>query len=411
MRATAISLVMAGAMVTTCATPPASTPLAAPGSPATPAVTMATASTTPGTSTPPAGASLAQAYVDFWKSTPLILHAVLTETTNPVPGVPEERFTTTWDVSGTDVAFVQAHQQGDQVTESARINLGGTTFGREAGGGWTSSPRTMVTPLTGRTILMLSGTDNPAKLEDLGVETVDGRALHHLRVTAPVSWQIGNDITSFGSFDAWVTDDGTPVLARAVNPPEGDWPGSQLEIRISNVGGPVVIRAPDGVPAVTPSPFVTPAPPVAAHPDPAGWIRYVSPGFGYSVALPPVLPYGGHVDDGGRYDHYWGSLTSSGPYALLYVSCTAASESADGGTVPPIAADLTVDGVPFATNRSPQDVGADLYQASGLKGDTLCGLMAETDDSDAAWGVFLDIATSFRFPSPAFVEPSPPPPG
>lgn len=408
----AVAALALGLVASACASPAESAPASIqPGHPS------AAIAGSPSASLPPAGLpgpELVRAYVDFWKSAPLVFHAEMIETVTPTPGVSDERYVTTWDVSGTDLAFVQAHWQGDQATESWRILLGGTAFSRDGGGEWTSSARGLIAPLTARTVLMLSGTDDPAKLRDAGTEMVDGRMLHHLLAADPLTWQIGNDITTLHEFEAWVEDDGTPVMARFANPPEANWAGSTCEMRFSEVGGPIVIKPPLGIPAITPMPFATPEARMSAGPDPAGWIRYVSPDLGYSVALPPALPYSHHYEyggDAGEYDQYWGSLSSAGPSALLYVSCHPAADAATQGALPSVRPDLTADGVAFSLDRLPMDTGADVYKAGGVKGDTLCALMIETEDSDAAWATFQAIVPTFRFPNPAFVEPSPSPSG
>jgi hypothetical protein len=372
------------------------------GTTSAPASTAATPSPSTPTRSGLSGAALIEAYVAFWQS-PLVLHAEVSEVDGGSEGNPETTYATALDLDGADWTFSQTRRQSAEITIVASILLDRTAYNRQDDAPWTAAARAMIVPPSSRTILMLAGTDDSAKLRDAGVEMLDGRALHRLEATSPLSRNQGMDTWTYETFNAWVEADGTPVLAR------GSTARGSIEIRISLVGGPIDIRPPAGVPAVTPAPFVTPAPPPSPAEDPIGWYRYVSPFIGYSVALPPSLPFEYTVprdEHQTPYDRYWGSLSSAGPFALLYVMCKPVSATHLGGASPSLRPDLVVNGASFQLDRAPGSAGADQFVANGLKGGTTCMVYGETDDSDAAWAIFRQIVSSFWFPSPTFTEPT-----
>jgi hypothetical protein len=123
------------------------------------------------------------------------------------------------------------------------------TYVRETDGPWRSgdAPKRSLDPFTG-----LSGATPVA---DLGLESVDGRSLHHLRLaTLPVDTTFGPEVKSVvytsTTFDVWVDDAGAPVSGTFAL--EGTAIVSEKPVAVtiratfifSRVGEPMMISAP-----------------------------------------------------------------------------------------------------------------------------------------------------------------------
>ncbi len=153
-----------------------------------------------------------------------------------------------------------------QVTESLTVD--GTAY-EHRGGLW------FVKPDSGSSGDLATGMRSFLDLVDTGLETRDGESLHHLTsrnaagVPASVIGLTDAGTTGKVTMDFYVRDDGTPVVISL----HADWtdgsgatpvPASMsFDVRLTNVGGQVLIERPDQV-----------------------WTPFASKKLGYSVAHP-----------------------------------------------------------------------------------------------------------------------------
>jgi hypothetical protein len=156
------------------------------------------------------------------------------------------------DVSGPDLS---AHLESAAAKlDSDIVIVGHSAYTRSKGGNWKTVPRAAVAGSLASLIAALTLVSSPAQLRDLGLETIDGRSLHHLTAasTIPYSTTAGT-VGKYDAFDFYVAEDGTPVLFRsAFSAKQGATPISgTTELRYSKIGGPIVIVAPKDAP--TPS--------------------------------------------------------------------------------------------------------------------------------------------------------------
>ena len=99
-------------------------------------------------------------------------------------------------------------------------------------------------------------TTDPADLRYVGLETVEGRQLHHLTSSRPIPYTPANGGTGqYDVFDVWIEEDGTPVLARtafSATDAAGNKANGTTEFRYSKFGGPIQIVAPAVAPTASP---------------------------------------------------------------------------------------------------------------------------------------------------------------
>jgi hypothetical protein len=110
-------------------------------------------------------------------------------------------------------------------------------------------------------------------MTDLGVETKDGRELHHLQATLPaVPAELGvsgDAKEATATLDAWVTEDGTPVVLTVTATWTQEVGGKTVKgsrvmtFTFSNVGGDITVAPPDMI-----------------------WAFHTSKRFGYRMACP-----------------------------------------------------------------------------------------------------------------------------
>jgi hypothetical protein len=201
----------------------------------------------------------AKALVAKLATKPLIVH--VDQTTKATQTSPTSSGTTnradlqvtlSEDFSGDDVSFHAVSTTAGQTDEQDIVVVGDTAYSRIAGGAWTKTPRSTVAKTIDDAIKTIRLTSDPAELTYVGPETVDGRQLRHLTGTGKVLFNAASGgVGKYDAFDIWVTDDGTPVLAKTTFS-ASDATGSQVagsnEFHYSKVGGPIEIAAPSVAP-------------------------------------------------------------------------------------------------------------------------------------------------------------------
>jgi hypothetical protein len=93
-------------------------------------------------------------------------------------------------------------------------------------------------------------------LREVGPETINGQALHHLTASRPIPYAPSSGGTGqYDVFDIWVMDDGTPVLAKtafSATDAAGNKGSGTTDFEFSKFGGPIEIVAPSVAPSVSP---------------------------------------------------------------------------------------------------------------------------------------------------------------
>jgi hypothetical protein len=158
------------------------------------------------------------------------------------------------DVSGPDLS---AHLESG--TEKVKVDsdiviVGRSAYTRSKGGRWTTVPRAAVAGSLTSLVAALTIVSTPAQLRDVGLETIDGRSVHHLAAASKIPYSTSSGTTGrYDTFDLFVADDGTPVLFKSEF--TGEQGGTPItgttEVRYSKIGGPISISAPKDGP--TPS--------------------------------------------------------------------------------------------------------------------------------------------------------------
>ena len=160
------------------------------------------------------------------------------------------------DFSGGDVSFHLVTTTGGQTTDQDFIVVGDSAYQRSAGGAWTKTPRSAVATTIDNAIKTIRLTGDAAELKHVGIETVEGRQLHHLTGTGRILYNpASGGVGQYDAFDIWVEEDGTPVLAKT-SFSASDATGSKItgttEFHYSKFGGPLEIAAPSVAPSVAP---------------------------------------------------------------------------------------------------------------------------------------------------------------
>jgi hypothetical protein len=216
------------------------------------------ASSAAAASTSPGGGKLAEALVATLQADPFVAHVEESILASSTTGATRITLTAkaVGDISGADMALHTSGTGGGPATDQEIVSVGDAAWVRAKGAPtWDVHPRTDVaTALDGllHTVRLL---DDPTQLVDSGVETLDGKSVHHLTAPGFVKYQSPSGLDgSYDTFDIWATDNGIPVLVKAsFSAAEGinSITGS-TEIRYSKVGGPITITPPAGAPTLAP---------------------------------------------------------------------------------------------------------------------------------------------------------------
>ena len=162
----------------------------------------------------PEGNAAREGFVKFAGTDRIPFHLVLTSRVEVLSRPVTIRLVL--DISGTgDMAGLLAAKAGDTTETAQVVIVDGREFVRLAGQEWAelSGDPTTANPL---------GEVPLDKVAWVGMDTIGGKALHHLQIDDPSVVGASNtdktDITDLdvetGVMDFWVTDDGTPVTAK-----------------------------------------------------------------------------------------------------------------------------------------------------------------------------------------------------
>lgn len=161
------------------------------------------------------------------------------------------RLVTAADISGSSFSIHIDGSTGVTTLDFDVVVVGRAGFVRQNGQGWSSVPELAVISAVHELQVGLRPITDPSQVRYVGPETVDGRRLHRLTATMPieVSRSVGGTTvtTTYDEFDAWVDEDGYPVLFRS-RFSGSDGSGNEVtgvaEDRFSGFGVPIRIVAP-----------------------------------------------------------------------------------------------------------------------------------------------------------------------
>jgi hypothetical protein len=159
------------------------------------------------------------------------------------------------DIDGKDLAYRLSGTSNGESVDFELILVGDAAWGRQGGGPWTKTPASQVKSSTDSLVAAIRTVHDPSQLADLGVQTIEGRDLHHLTAAVEIPYSVSTGAKGrYDDFDIWVEADGTPVLVSTAF--SGDL-GSvaatgTTEIRFSNFGGPITILPPTDAPSAKP---------------------------------------------------------------------------------------------------------------------------------------------------------------
>ena len=248
--------VLAGLIATAgCAASGASPvpPTASPAAPsALPVVTPAATPASSATVAPSLGQSggpLAEALVAALTADPLILHVEQVASATAT-GAGTVDVTLSADIDGDDLAFIY-HIATPQGETSQELRVIGDQAYLLDGAAWKAVPRSVVQSSIDGMMEAIRFIDDPTMLRDVGVESIDGRDLHHLTASRTIDYTPAAGGTGqYDVFDVWVEEDGTPVLVKTAFSAEsnGTKATGTTDFTFSDVGGPIEIATPSVAP-------------------------------------------------------------------------------------------------------------------------------------------------------------------
>lgn len=160
------------------------------------------------------------------------------------------------DVSGMDVALHVTGTGNGPAVDQELVAVGDTVWIRRGGTTtWEVHPRSAAASAIDGVLATIRLIDDPSQLVDVGVEEVDGRQVHHLTAAGSIAYSTADGVAgAYDRFEIWATADGVPVLAKgAFSAALGtDSVVGNVDIRYSQVGGPITIAPPAGAPTLTP---------------------------------------------------------------------------------------------------------------------------------------------------------------
>ena len=263
-RSTFLAVVLLAATLTACggtASSPAASDVPEPStvvtaaSEAPPPSVVPPSETSPTEEPPPAdaGGPFAEALVAALGAEELVTHIKQSAsvTTSVAPDVPITA-TLEGDIAGQDLAIVigLSAQGVDQVQELVIVD--DSAYTRQDGGEWITAPRAAVADSLDGLLDNLRVVEDADHLRYVGLEEFEGRPLHHLTAATDIPYTPSTGGTGhFRTLDVWMEEDGTPVVIRgdftAVDGAGNEGQGSS-EMRFSNFGGPIEIKAPEDAP-------------------------------------------------------------------------------------------------------------------------------------------------------------------
>lgn len=213
--------------------------------------------TSPAASPAVAGDALLDAFVAAMNAEPLVTHLEQEATAHSVQGstTADVRATLSGDVSGRDIAFRIQTSSGSANVDQELVVLGTSAWVRRSGGEWHVGPSMAALASVDNLVQATRLVTDSSQLRYAGAGPMDGRTLHHVVAATTIPYRASTGAMGrYDSFDAWVEEDGTPVLVEATfSVEQGDTKvtGSS-KLRYSNFGGPLEIKPPEGAPSPLP---------------------------------------------------------------------------------------------------------------------------------------------------------------
>ena len=210
---------------------------------------------TPGPTPTPApsvdlSAKYANAMIAAFAAEPLILHVVQTVKATAALDAQSTKVdsTMTLDLSDRDLSMHLETTAEKKTTKLDMVVVGRAVYARVGKDHWTQGVRSNFEQSISDIARALQPIRNPALLAYVGVETIDKQKLVHLKATKTFQYiSPDGQNGSYDSFDIWVEEDGTPVLARGKISLVGAY-GMEIkgtsELRFSKFGGPIEIVEP-----------------------------------------------------------------------------------------------------------------------------------------------------------------------
>jgi len=240
------NVLVRGALVLTCAfavlactgaAPPTPPPATAPPTP-TPAPSV------------DLSAKYAKAMIAAFTAEPLILHVVQTVKATAAYDAESKKIdaTMTLDLSDRDLDMHLETTAAKKTTAMDMVVVGRAVYARIGSGHWTQGTRSNFEQSIADIVRALQPIKNPTYLSYVGVEKVDKQQLVHLTALKEFPYiSADGQRGTYDSFDIWVKEDGTPVLAKGKISMVGAY-GIEIsgtsELRFSKFGGPIEIAAP-----------------------------------------------------------------------------------------------------------------------------------------------------------------------
>lgn len=237
---------------------PAATPSIPAGVPASVAPSTGLPSASPAPSgSALAGGSVPERVVALLQSDTFVGHVDQVTTGTTVAGSKsnEVKVTLTLDVDGADLSAHLGGTSAGQTIDTDIVIVGRTGYVRSNGGAWKTAPRAAVAGSVASLITALTLVTSAAQLKDLGVETVDGRSLHHLTAASTIPYTTSSGtVGQYDTFEFYVEEDGTPVLFKSsfTGTQRGVTISGTTELRYSKIGGPITIVPPADAPSAKP---------------------------------------------------------------------------------------------------------------------------------------------------------------
>jgi hypothetical protein len=240
------NVLVRGAFVVTCALALLACSSAAPP---TPAPATAPPAPTPAPSVD-LSAKYAKAMIAAFAADPLVLHVVQTVKATAAYEAESKKIdaTMTLDLSDRDLSMHMETTAAKKTTKLDMVVVGRSVYARVGSAHWSQGTRSNFEQSIADIAKALQPIKNPTYLGYVGVETIDKRELVHLTAKKAFPYiSADGQRGTYDSFDIWIEEDGTPVLAKGKITVIGAY-GIEIsgtsELRFSKFGGPIEIVAP-----------------------------------------------------------------------------------------------------------------------------------------------------------------------
>lgn len=201
---------------------------------------------------------MAEALIRTLRADPFIAHVeetVVTRTTTRALAI-NITAQAIGDVSGKDVALHVTGTGNGPAVDQELVSVGDAVWIRRGGSTtWEVHRRSVAASAIDGVLATIRLIDDPNQLIDVGIEEIDGQQLHHLTAAGSIAYTSADGAAgAYDRFEVWATAEGIPVLAKgAFSASLGtDSVIGNVDVRYSNVGGPITIAAPAGAPRLTP---------------------------------------------------------------------------------------------------------------------------------------------------------------